>query len=185
MLDLKPLKATDRILVLGTPWTGRLILFGMTLFLGCLMAFSAAFSPVPGLLALISLLAAFYTEKWQFDRDRQLVVHTEGVLFLKKKKSYFFDEFVRVELRNSRPTGGGAGSDFGPETSDLSSAPGEALEQKPPLKPRGRGFSGLFLVLVDGGDVNVHTTSIRKAQEQDKLGRLISQVCRKPFSTYA
>ena len=170
MLDLKPLKATDRILVLGTPWTGRLILFGMTLFLGCLMAFSAAFSPVPGLLALISLLAAF---------------HTEGVLFLKKKKSYFFDEFVRVELRNSRPTGGGAGSDFGPETSDLSSAPGEALEQKPPLKPRGRGFSGLFLVLVDGGDVNVHTTSIRKAQEQDKLGRWISQLCRKPFSTYA
>ena len=161
MLDLKPLKATDRILVLGTPWTGRLILFGMTLFLGCLMAFSAAFSPVPGVLALISLLAAFYTEKWQFDRDRQLVVHTEGVLFLKKKKSYFFDEFVRVELRNSRPTGGGAGSDFGPETSDLSSAPGEALEQKPPLKPRGRGFSGLFLVLVENLSRPMHSPATR------------------------
>jgi len=185
MLDLKLLKANDRILVLGTPWTGRLILLGMALFLGCLMAFSAAFSLVPGLLALISLLAAFYTEKWQFDHGRQLVVHTEGVLFLKKKKSYAFGEFVRVELRNSLPTGGGARSDFGPGASDLSAAPGDALEQDPPHKRRGRGFSGLFLVLVDGGEVNVHTTSIRKAQEQDKLGRLISQLCRKPFSTYA
>ena len=118
MLDLKPLKASDRILVLGTPWTGRLILLGMALFLGCVMAFSAAFSPVPVLLALLSLVAAFYTEKWQFDYDRQLVVHTEGVLFLKKKKSFELDEVLRVELRNSRPTGGGSSSDFGPGASD-------------------------------------------------------------------
>ena len=162
MLDLKVLKTDDRMLVLGTPRKGRLLLLGMALFLGCLMVFSAAFSLVPGLLALLSLLAAFYTEKWQFDYVQQLVVHTEGVLFLKKKNSYAFDEFVRVELRNSLPTRGGARSDFGPGISDLSAAPSDA-----------------------GEVVNVHTTSIRKAQEQDKLGRMISQVCRKPFSTYA
>jgi len=185
MLDLKVLKTDDRMLVLGTPRKGRLLLLGMALFLGCLMVFSAAFSLVPGLLALLSLLAAFYTEKWQFDYVQQLVVHTEGVLFLKKKNSYAFDEFVRVELRNSLPTRGGARSDFGPGISDLSAAPSDALQQDPPHKRRGRGFSGLFLVRVDGEVVNVHTTSIRKAQEQDKLGRMISQVCRKPFSTYA
>jgi hypothetical protein len=185
MLDLKPLTVSDRNLVLGTPWTGRIILFAMALFLGCMIAVNAAFSLIPGLLALIALLAASYTEKWQFDYDRQLVFHSEGVLFLKKKKSFAFRELVRVELRNSRPTGGGVRSAYAQETSGLSSTPGEALEQDPPHKPRGRGFSGLFLILVDGKEVNVHTTSIRKAQEQDKLGRLISHVCRKPFSTYA
>jgi hypothetical protein len=185
MLDLKPLKVSDRILVLGTPWTGRLVLFGMALFLGCLMASIAAFTPVVAVLALLSFLAAFYTERWQFDPERQLVVHTEGVLFLKKKKSFNFDKFVRVELRNSRPAGGGSSSDFGPGASDPAVEPDEAIDQKSPHKRRGRGFSGLFLVLADGVEVNVHTTSIRRAQEQDKLGRMISKVCRKPFSTYA
>ena len=185
MLDLKPLKASDRVLVLGTPWTGRAVLAGIAVFLGCLMAFSAAFSLFPVLLALISLLAAFYTEKWRFDRGRQLVVHTEGVLFIMRKRSYSFAEFIRVELRNSRPAGGGASSDFGPGTSDPAATPAEAPGQTTGHKRRGRGFSGLFLVLVDGGEVNVHTTTIRKAQEQDQLGRMISRVCRKPFSTYA
>ncbi|UCF95972.1 MAG: hypothetical protein JSV89_12375 [Spirochaetaceae bacterium] len=185
MLDLKPIKVSDRTLVLGTPWTGRIILFGTALVLGCVMAVNAAFSLVPGLLALITLLAAFYTEKWLFDHDRHQVVHTEGVLFIKKKKSFAFGELVRVELRNSRPTGGEARSNFEPESSGLSATPGQDLEQDPPHKHRGRGFSGLFLILVDGREVNIHTTSIRKAQEQDKLGRMISQVCRKPFSTYA
>ena len=185
MLDLKPIKVSDRTLVLKTPWTGRIILFGMALVLGCVMAVNAAFSLIPGLLTLIALLAAFYTEKWLFDHDRKLVVHTEGVLFFKKKKSFTFRELARVELRNSRPTGNETRSDFEPEPSGLSATPDQELNQDPPHNRRGRGFSGLFLILVDGREVNVHTTSIRKAQHQDKLGRMISQVCRKPFSTYA
>jgi hypothetical protein len=185
MLDLKPIKVSDRTLVLGTPWTGRIVLLGIALFLGGGMAANAAFTLIPGLLALIALAAAFYTEKWLFDHDQQRIVHTEGVLFLKRKKSIAFGELIRVELRNSRPTGDEARSDYEPESSGLSATPDQDLKPDPPRKYRGRGFSGLFLILVDGREVNVHTTSIRKAQQQDRLGRMISQVCRKPFSTYA
>jgi len=177
MLDLKPLKVSDRNFVLGTPWKGRIILFGIALILGGMMVVNARFSLVPGLLALIAVLAGFYAEQWLFDLDRQVVIHTEGLLFLKRKKSIAFREVVRVELRNSRPGGSAA-------RSGLSATPDPALEQAPPNRQRGKGFSGLFLILVDGGEVNVHTTSIKKAQEQAKLGRLIAQVFRKPFSTY-
>ena len=177
MLDLKPLKVSDRNLVLGTSWKGRIILFGIALILGCMMAVNARFSLVPGLLAVIAGLAGFYTEQWLFDLDRQVVIQTEGLLFLKRKKSIALREVVRIELRNSRPGGSSA-------RSGLSASSDPALEEDPPIKHRGRGFSGLFLILVDGGEVNVHTTSINKAQEQVKLGRSIAQVCRKPFSTY-
>ena len=191
MLDLKSLKASNSYLVLGTPWKGRIFFFGIALLLGSMMVVNAMFSLVPGLLVLIAVLAGFYTEKWLFDLDRQLVVHTEGLLSLNRKKSFAFREVVRVELRNSRTKGSATRSDFGPETPSYSPAlsnpsvtPDQPLQQDPPNRNRGKGFSGLFLIFIDGKEVNVHTTSIKKAQEQATLGRMISGVCQKPFSTY-
>jgi hypothetical protein len=184
MLDLKSLEVSDRILTLGTPWSGRIILFAMTGVLGCLMAVNASFSFVPGVLALVILAAAFYKEEWRFDYDRKRIDHSEGVLFVKKKKSFALVELVRVELRNSRPAPGETRQEFEPGLPDPR-ASAHHPEQVPSAKFRGRGFSGLFLILSDGREVNVHTTSIRKATQQDRLGRMISQVCRKPFSTYS
>ena len=177
MLDLKPLKVSDKIFVLGTPWKGRIILFGFALILGWMTVVNARFPLVPGLLALIAVLAGFYTEQWLFDLEGQVVVHTEGLLFFKRKNSIAFREVVRVELRNSRPGGNAA-------RPDLSATLDPTLEQAPPNRHRGKGFSGLFLILVNGGEVNVHTTSIKKAQEQAKLGRLIDKDSLKPFSSY-
>lgn len=176
MLDLKPLKVSDRNLVIGTPWRGRIILFGIALIFGCMMLGNSRFSLVPALLALIAGLAGFYTEQWLFDLDRQVVIHTEGLLFIKRKNSIALAEVVRIELRNSRP-GGRTARPGRSATSD------PAIEQEPPIKYRGRGFSGLFLILAEGGEINVHTTSIKKTQEQAKLGRSIAQVCRKPITT--
>jgi hypothetical protein len=184
MLDLKPTKTDRGSLVLETPLAGRLLLAGMALFLGLLTPFAAAFSLVPGVLALIALAAAFYRETWLFDRERQLIVHAEGLLFLTKKKKYSFGELARVELRNSGFAGVRARSDFDPEGFGPSPPPVEAMEEDPAEKHRGRGFSGLFLILLDGGEVGVHTTSIRKAPQQDRLGQMISRVCRIPYSTY-
>lgn len=171
-------------LVLGTPLAGRLLLAGLALFLGLLTLFAAAFPLVPGVLALIALAAAFYRETWLFDRERQLIVHAEGLLFLTKKETYSFGQLARVELRNSGFAGNRARSDFDPEGFGPSPLPVDAMDQDPAEKPRGRGFSGLFLILLDGREVGVHTTSIRKAPQQDRLGQMISQVCRVPYSTY-
>jgi hypothetical protein len=191
MFDLKPLKVSNSYLLLGTPWKGRIIFFGFALLLGSMMVVNAKFSLVPSLLVLIAVLAGFYTEVWQFDLDRQLVIHTEGLLFLNRKKSFAFREVVRVELRNSRTKGSATRTDFEPEPPSFSSplskpsaTPDQPLQQDPPNRIRGKGFSGLFLIFSDGMEVNVHTTSIKKAQEQAALGRLISGVCQKPFSTY-
>ena len=184
LLDLKPLTVSDRTLVLGTPWTGRIILFAVALVLGILMAVNADFLLVPGLLALLTLLAGFYTERWTFDQERRRVDHTEGVLIFKKRRSVPFSELRRVELRNTRQIRADNRGTLAAQRSGLSDPPAPDMEQNPPEKPRGRGFSGLFLILEDGGEVNVHTTSIRKALQQDQLGRMISQVCGKPFSTY-
>jgi hypothetical protein len=156
----------------------------MALFLGFLTVFAAAFSLVPGVLALIALAAAFYKETWLFDRDRQLIVHAEGVLFLTKKKKYAFSELARVELRNSGFAGSRARSDFDPEGFGPALLSVEATDEDRAEQPRGRGFSGLFLILLDGREVSVHTTSIRKAPQQDRLGQMISRVCRIPYSTY-
>jgi hypothetical protein len=184
MLDLRPMKAGQGDLVLETPLAGRILLAGVAVFLGCLAFFAAAFSLVPGVLALIALAAAFYKETWHFDSDRRLVVHAEGVLFLTKKKTYAFSELARVELRNSGFAGNRARSDFDPESFSPSPLSVEAMDQDPAEKPRGRGFSGLFLLLLDGREVSVHMTSIRRAPQQDRLGQMISRVCRIPYSTY-
>ena len=125
MLDLKPLKVSDRIFVLRTPWKGRIILFGFALILGWMTVVNARFPLVPGLLALIAVLAGFYTEQWLFDLEGQVVVHTEGLLFFKRKNSIAFREVARVELRNSRPGGSAA-------RPDLSATLDPTLEQAPP-----------------------------------------------------
>jgi hypothetical protein len=96
-----------------------------------------------------------------------------------------------VELRSSRIGESANRIDFEPEPPSLAPAPSRPspTPDQPPERDlsnriRGRGFCGLFLVLTDGRQVNIHTTSIRKTQEQELLGRLICGVCRKPFSTY-
>jgi hypothetical protein len=184
MLDLKPLKVSDSKFLLRTPWRGRIILFGIALILASIMVVNVRFSLAPGLLALIAVLAGFYTEQWLFDLDRQVVIHTEGLLFLKRKRSITLEEVERVQLRNSRPGGSASRIDYGPEAPSFSPSPSDrALTQDPPKRYRGRGFSGLFLILVNGREVNLHTTAIRKAPEQAELGRVIAQFCGKPFST--
>ncbi len=190
MFDLKLLIVNESNLVLGTPRKGRIILFGIASFLGWMMFDNAMVSFAPGLLVLIAVIAGFYTEKWLFDLERQLVVHTEGLLFFNRKKSYPFQEVVRMELRNSSSKVNASRSDFGPETLSYSAAPSSLYaESNHDLdhmnhinRNRGKGFSGLFLIFNDGKEVNVHTTSIKKAEEQAALGRSISLFFHKPFS---
>jgi hypothetical protein len=177
---------SDSKFLLRTPWKGRIILFGIALLMTAMMAVSFRVSLVPGLVALIAVLAGFYTEQWLFDLDRQVVIHSEGLLFLKRKRSITMEEVLRVELRNSRPAGIASRVDYGPETPSYSPSPSDrASTQDPPKSYRGRGFSGLFLVSMNGKALNIHTTAIRKAPEQEELGRVIAQFCGKPFSTYA
>ena len=191
MFDLKILKANETVLVLSTPCNGRIIFFGIAFFLGLMMALDARLSFVPVMLVLIALLAGLYTEKWLFDLDRQLVVHTEGLLFLNKKKTFPFRSVVRIELRNSKSKTSTAVSQFEAETPSYSIAPSgpdaasdQELNQDLININRKKGFSGIFLVLSNGREENVHTTSIKKAQEQAALGQLISRKCRKPFSIH-
>lgn len=190
MFDLKLLKVNESNLVLGTPLRGRIILFGIAWMLGWMMIVNEMFSFVPGLLLLIALLAGLYTEKWQFNLDLQLVIHTEGLLFVNRKKTFLFQDMVRMELRNTGAKVNTLRSDFGPELPTFSESPSglsatsdQDLEQYSMNRIKGKGFSGLFLILNDGRQVNVHTTSIKKTREQAILGQLISRVCRKPFAS--
>jgi len=178
-------------LVLSTPRQGRIISFGIAFFLGLMMTLDAKLSFVPVMLVLITLLAGLYTEKWLFDLDRQLVVHTVGLLFLQKKKTFPFRSVVRMELRNSKSKTSTAVSHFEadpPPYSTAPSGPGAASDQELDQDliniNKKKGFSGLFLILSNGKEVNVHTTSIKKAQEQAALGHLISKKCRKAFSIH-
>jgi hypothetical protein len=183
MLNLTPLELRDGNLVLGIPLKWRLFVLGTGLLLVWIMVVEDAFFLVSGLLGLIAVIGGFYTEKWLFDPTRQLVVHTEGVLFLSRKQLFPLGEVAKVELRNSRPGGHVTGGDSGTEASSgISASSDQVLDQDPPVRSRAHGLSGLFLVFSDGREVNVHTTSTRKTREQIEMGRLISQVCRKPFS---
>lgn len=180
MFDLKPLKTIDNRLILGIPWRIRYLFFGIALFLSLVMIINSLFTLVLGLQLLVSVLAGLYTEEWLFDAKQKRVVHTEGLLFLNRKTSLAMEDVVQVELRNSRPIEAIPTDEFGSEFPD--NPPDPELEQANPNRIRGRGFSALFLILSDGREINIHTTSIKKAQTQFTLGRLISQTCQKPFS---
>ena len=110
MLDLVSSKVGDKNLALKTPWKGRVVLFGIALLFACMMVVDRRFSPVPFVLASLSGLAGFYTEKWLFDGDQERILHTVGLPFWRRKTSFAIRDVVRVESRNSIPgRGGGTG----------------------------------------------------------------------------
>lgn len=174
MWDLELLKENSSSLVIGTPLKMRFVFLGIAFFLVYMVLYHSLYSVIPIVLVVCTLFGTLYNEKWVFDREKNAASHAEGFTLFTRRRIYNLSRITRVELRNSKPKSALR------NTAVESDAQQEPVETDPPrLKPR--GFSALFLIFEDGKELNMHTTNIKRAHEQKKLGKLVSEFCDKPF----
>ena len=174
MWDLELLKENNGSLIIGTPLKMRFVFLGITLFLVYMILFYSLYAIVPIFLVICSICGTLYNEKWIFDREQKAASHAEGFTLFTRKKIYHFSRITRVELRNSKPKSA-------LQNAEPEGEPDQDAVETNHSKVKPRGFSALFLIFEDGKELNMHTTNIKKAHEQQKLGKLVSEFCNKPF----
>ena len=101
-LQLILIKRSDEILELKLPLSFRITFGIISGILLANMASLSSFGAVPIVVTAITAIAALYEERWTFDREKKIVVHKYGLLFLAHTKTVEFSEIDRMILSNFR-----------------------------------------------------------------------------------
>lgn len=76
----------------------RLLWGVVTLLMVALMVVDGSVTPIPGITALLTLVAALFTEEWYFDAARHEVRRVTGVLPLVRTLTYATDRLENVQV---------------------------------------------------------------------------------------
>ncbi len=140
--------------------------------LGMLMAYAliqeGQFSIFASVITVILFLAAFYFQRWEFDRRSEIIVHSSGLLFVHRTRRYSLTDLQEVLVRGPVSSGGESRAPqrgFGPRQ-------GRRLDQ---------GFTRLWLHFAKAGAVEVQMESNHNAEALRELGTDIARFCAVPY----
>ena len=150
------------VLSFGLGWR---LFFGA---IGALIAYGMIQEGTVGVLALIItvilILAALYLDRWEFDRQAEVIKHSSGLLLAHRTKRYALTDLQEVVTRGPAPS------------RDDSSEPERGLGR---MHHRGlnRGFTRLWLRFEEAGEVDIQMDSSRHSQALRNLGMEIAGFC--------
>jgi len=61
---------------------------------------------IPLVICFLSLLGAAYHECWIFDKDREQIIHQNGLIAFHSNRTYSFDDFVQLDVSSRQGTSG-------------------------------------------------------------------------------
>ena len=140
--------------------------------LGALLAFGMIQERHVGIFPIIVtgilLLAAFYFDRWEFDRQSEVIAHSSGLLFAHRTKRYSLADLQEVLIRSPAQSSAGSPSRDG----GLERAPGRTMN---------RGFTRLWLRFDEAGEVDIQMETSRNAGTLRDLGTEIARFCDVPY----
>ena len=96
-------KSEDIMIFSPAPWFRILFLFlAGIVFFGIFTIASGGDDGsfiVPGLIALICVIAALYEESWTFDRAARIITSQNGLIIFHRTKAWSFDDVESIELQ--------------------------------------------------------------------------------------
>jgi len=158
---------------LGVGWR---ITFGVLTAIMLWILTQTGLAPIPVALALVSVAATLYHERWSIFPTESRIESQVGVLFVPKKRTYSTTALRRVVLRHTSSTGPSTTA-LARESSGLVS---RALEKR--IVRLGLDFDPDDSVPGAGQlHGNIVTESERSAARLRELGRRVAQYCQVPF----
>ena len=95
-------KSDDELIFSPAPWFRIIFLFFAASLVTGILTIGKEDSGgnfiVPVLITAACVIAALYTESWLFDRDKRIIIHKSGLLFLNKKMTLPFAEIDNLEI---------------------------------------------------------------------------------------
>lgn len=153
------------------------------------MAMTGAFSWIPFIILVISVLASLYNDSWIFDKNWKTAEHRFGLLFLFKRKQFLLSDIKELEIRQfikgsldylkeqQSKSNEGATDQYIPEIG--TGVVGSKIKKRtgpPPVR-----FIELNLVLENGKSINLETTKARHYDYFREKSKTIADFLEKPL----
>lgn len=156
-------------LVLGFGLGWRCFFGALGVLLAYAMIQEGHFSIFASVITVILFLAAFYFQRWEFDRRSAIIVHSSGLLFfVHRTRRYSLTDLQEVLVRGPVSSGG------------ESRAPRGGFSPRQGRR-RDHGFTRLWLRFAKAGAVEVQMDSNRNAEALRELGTDIARFCAVPY----
>jgi len=140
--------------------------------LGALMAYAMIQERQLGAFALVvsgvSFFAAFYFQRWEFDRQSDSIAHRSGFLFVHRTKLYSLTDLQEVLVHGRVPA-------------DREARVRESQVRRRQVRTPEGGFTRLWLRFAKAGDVEIQMESYRNAATLRDLGVEIARFCAVPY----
>ena len=158
-------KQGEHRLLLQLPIYFRLAFAAIAVFLTFSMISTGSLSAAPLILAIISIIASLYQEKWIFDKKSDRVEHQFGLVIWFKRQLFLQSQIANIVLANYREE-------------EANAQPQGFLRLR---RTGGRSLISLALTLEDG---RKHTIEIRRTRQGAVMktnGQTLADFCEKPL----